>query len=435
MKGLCYPSFLNMGQPLWEEHMDKAKPFEISKYTVMEAYKLVRENNGAAGVDGESMESFDRDYKNKLYKIWNRMSSGCYFPPPVRAVEIPKKNGGIRTLGVPTISDRIAQMVAKICLEPLIEPHFHEDSYGYRPGKKPIDAVRVTRTRCWRYDWLIEFDIKGLFDNIDHELLMKAVRKHTDCKWLIVYIERWLRAPFQKSTGELVERTAGTPQGGVISPLLANLFLHYVFDAWMVKHHPGKPWARYADDGVIHCRTRDQAEELLAQLGPRFLECKLELHPEKTKIVYCKDGKRRGTHPETTFDFLGYTFRGRGAKTRDGRLFINFTPAVSDKACKAMRQTIRGWKIHLRSGADIETLAREYNRVLVGWNNYYACFYKSNFHPIFHHMNRALIRWAMRKYKKLTGRKTRASMWMGALAERRRKLFTHWQMGILPTVG
>ena len=375
------------------------------------------------------------EYKNKLYKIWNRMSSGCYFFPAVRAVEIPKKNGGVRTLGVPTVSDRIAQMVAKIYLEPVIEPHFHADSYGYRPGKSAIDAVGVTRTRCWSYDWLIEFDIKGLFDNIDHELLMKAVRKHTDCKWVIVYIERWLRAPFRMSTGELVERTAGTPQGGVISPLLANLFLHYAFDAWMAKNHPENPWARYADDGVVHCRTREEAEKLLAQLGSRFLECKLELHPEKTKIIYCKDDKRRGTHPETKFDFLGYTFRGRGVKTKDGKLFTGFIPAVSGKASKAMRQTIRGWKIHLRSDTDIEKLAKEYNKVLVGWNNYYARFCKSDFHAIFHHMNKALIRWAMRKYKKLAGHKTRATKWLRVVAAKRRKLFTHWQMGILPTVG
>lgn len=415
--------------------MGKVKPFEISKYTVVEAYKLVKANDGAAGVDGESLESFDRNYKDNLYKIWNRMSSGCYFPPPVKAVEIPKKTGGIRILGVPTVSDRIAQMIVKLSIEPLIEPHFHEDSYGYRPNKSAIDAVGVTRARCWKYDWLIEFDIKGLFDNIDHELLMKAVRKHTDCKWAIMYIERWLKAPFQKSTGELVGRTAGTPQGGVISPILANLFLHYVFDAWMVKNHPGKPWARYADDGVIHCRTRAEAEELLAQLGARFLECKLELHPEKTKIVYCKDDKRRGTHSETKFDFLGYTFRGRQVKTRDGKLIIGFNPAVSDKASKAMRQTIRGWKIHLRSDTSIEQLSKEYKTVLMGWTNYYGHFSQSRFHAILYHMNRELERWAMRKYKKLARRKTLAGMWLKAVAALKPQLFDHWGKEILWTAG
>ncbi len=325
--------------------MDKTKPYEISRHMVWEAYKLVRANNGAAGVDDESIQEIEANLKDNLYKIWNRMSSGSYFPPPVKAVEIPKKNGGVRILGVPTVSDRIAQMTVKLYFEPLVEPIFHPDSYGYRPGKSAIDAVRVTRTRCWRYDWVLEFDIKGLFDNIDHELLMKAVKKHTNCAWVILYIERWLKAPFQLKDGSKRERISGTPQGGVISPVLANLFMHYTFDKWMGNKHAQNPWARYADDAVIHCRTKEEAEQLLEKLKERFKQCKLELHPEKTRIVYCKDDDRKGDHPETKIDFLGYTFRPRRSKNRWGKYFINFTPAVSTKACKAMRQTIRGWRM------------------------------------------------------------------------------------------
>lgn len=296
--------------------MEEGKSFEISKHQVLEAYKRVKANQGAAGIDEINISEFEKDLKSNLYKIWNRMSSGSYFPPPVKAVKIPKKSGGARILGVPTVGDRVAQMVAKLYFEPTVEPYFHPDSYGYRPGKSAIDAVGITRQRCWKYDWVLEFDIKGLFDNIDHELLMKAVRKHTDCKWIILYIERWLKAPFEAEEGEIIERTAGTPQGGVISPVLGNLFMHYAFDKWMERNFPNNPWARYADDAVAHCWTKGQAEQLLAKLELRLKECKLELHPEKTRIIYCKDGKRRGKHPEDKFDFLGYTFRRRLVKSK-----------------------------------------------------------------------------------------------------------------------
>ena len=320
--------------------MDKTKSYEISKHVVLEAFKRVKANKGAAGIDDESLEAFEANLKNNLYKIWNRMSSGSYFPPPVKAVEIPKKSGGKRVLGVPSVADRVAQMVAKIYFEPTVEPHFHPDSYAYRPGKSAHDALAVTRQRCWQYDWVLEFDIKGLFDNIDHELLMKAVGKHTDEAWVILYIQRWLKAPFQKPDGTVIERTKGTPQGGVISPVLANLFLHYAFDVWMTTEHPNKPLARYADDGIAHCSSLSEAEALMENLKQRFKECGLELHPEKTRIVYCKDDDRENDYPETSFDFLGYTFRPRRSKNWQGKYFINFTPAVSNKAKKAMRQTI-----------------------------------------------------------------------------------------------
>ena len=309
--------------------MDKTKPYEISKTVVWEAYKRVKANNGAAGIDDESISRFEENLKNNLYKIWNRMSSGSYFPPPVKAVEIPKKNGGKRMLGIPTVSDRIAQMTVKIYFEPLVEPHFHPDSYGYRPSKSQIEAIGITRQRCWKYNWVLEFDIKGLFDNIDHELLMKAVRKHTESKWIITYIERWLKAPFQTKEGNIIERKSGTPQGGVISPVLANLFLHYVFDKWMDINFPQNPWARYADDAVAHCKTKEDAENLLGKLIQRLNECKLELHPDKTRIVYCKDDDRKENHEEIKFDFLGYTFRPRLSKNKYGKFFVNFTPGVT----------------------------------------------------------------------------------------------------------
>ena len=291
--------------------MDKAKSYHISKNTVWNAYKHVKANDGAAGVDGVTISEFEKKVKDNLYKIWNRMSSGSYLPPPVKAVEIAKDDGKIRKLGVPTLADRIAQMVAKMYLEPLLEPHFHEDSYGYRPKKSALDAIRVARERCWRYDWVIDMDIKGFFDNIDHELMMEAVKKHTKEPWILLYVQRWLLAPMQEVDGSITERTKGTPQGGVISPLLANLFLHYVFDVWMRKWYPQNPFERYADDVVVHCKTEEEAKALLGKLKERFQKCKLELHPEKTKIVYCKDSNRRGNSKKEKFDFLGYTFEPR----------------------------------------------------------------------------------------------------------------------------
>ena len=371
--------------------------------------------------------------KNNLYKIWNRMSAGSYFPPPVKAVLIPKKSGGERMLGVPSVADRVAQTVAKIYFEPKVEPYFHTDSYGYRPGKSAIDALAVTRKRCWRYNWVLEFDIKALFDNIDHQLLMKAVRKHTDNPWVILYIKRWLTAPFQMPDGTVKERTRGTPQGGVISPILANLFLHYAFDLWMDRNHPDKPFARYADDGVAHCRSMRQAEELHESLKERFAECGLELNPTKTRIVYCKDDDRTGNYPVTRFDFLGYTFRARRSKNRYGKHFVNFTPAVSNTAKKAMQQTIRGWRMHLKPDKTLEDLSRMFNPVIRGWINYYGYFYRSELYAVLRHMDRAIIRWARRKYKKLSNHQRRAIYWLGRIARREPKLFAHWQMGILPT--
>jgi group II intron reverse transcriptase/maturase len=404
------------------------KPFQIPKQQVMQAYKLVKANAGAAGVDKQSLRDFEKDLKDNLYKIWNRMSSGSYFPPAVKAVPIPKKTGGERILGIPTVSDRIAQMVVKLQFEPMVEPYFLPDSYGYRPRKSALDAVGVTRKRCWEYDWVLEFDIKGLFDNIPHSLLMKAVRKHTECQWVILYIERWLTAPMQLPDDSQIERKMGTPQGGVVSPVLSNLFLHYVFDMWMKINHPRKPWCRYADDGLVHCRTELEAQQLLEDLKVRFLECGLELHPIKTKIIYCKDGSRKEKHPETSFDFLGYTFQPRLVKNRKrNSLFVSFTPAVSKSALKSMRAKTRQFNWRNRTDLSLNEIARRFNPVLSGWLNYYGRYRRSAMYPVWRHFNKTLVAWVMRKYKPLQRHKTRAAIFLEKIAEKEPHLFAHWR--------
>lgn len=413
--------------------MSATKPFNIPKQLVFDAWKAVRANAGSAGVDKETIADFESDLKNNLYRLWNRMSSGSYFPPPVKAVAIPKKDGGERILGVPTVADRVAQMVVKQVLEPNLEPFFLPDSYGYRPGKSALDAVAVTRQRCWQYDWVLEFDIKGLFDNIDHVLLRRALEKHTECKWVRLYIGRWLTAPLQRADGTLVERTKGTPQGGVVSPLLANLFLHYAFDAWMARTFRGVPWCRYADDGLVHCRTEQEAQAIMAKLSARLAECGLHMHPEKTQIVYCKDGSRKGRYPNTKFDFLGYTFRPRVVKNRKrNSLFVSFTPAVSAKALKTMRQTTRRLNYRNRTDLSLRDISRLHNPVLRGWVAYYGKFYPSALNPIFRHFNKTLVAWAMRKYRRLKGHKTRTSRFLEGVAVKQPYLFVHWQRG---TVG
>jgi len=415
--------------------MIKTKSYVISKFVVWEAYKRVKARKGSSGVDGETLEAFEKNLKKNLYKLWNRMSSGTYFPPPVKLVEINKKDGGKRPLGIPTVTDRIAQMVVKLTLEPKIEPCFHADSYGYRPGKSALDAVGKVRERCWRYDWVIDLDIKGFFNNLDHDLLKLALKKHKPEKWEMLYIERWLKASVQQPDGRLIERVKGTPQGGVISPLLANLYLHYAMDEWLRIKYPHVPFERYADDSVVHCRTEREAKEILHSLKERLLQCGLELHPVKTKIVYCKDDDRKGNYPVTKFDFLGYTFRNRRSKNRWGKYFVNFSPAVSNSAKKSIRQEMRRWKVHLRSDKTLEDISHMFNPVLRGWMNYYGKYYKSALYCVFRHFNRILTRWATRKYKKLRGHKRRAENRLGRIAEKQPYLFYHWQIGLKPTTG
>lgn len=357
-------------------------------------------------------------------------------PPAVMAVTIPKRAGGSRVLGIPTISDRIAQTVVKMYLEPELEPYFHEDSYGYRPGKSAIQAVSKTRERCWKYGWLFEFDIKGAFDNIDHLLLMRALKKHTDCPWVLLYIERWLKAPMQYPDGVLQERSRGTPQGGVISPLLMNLFLHYVFDKWMAVHEPKLPFARYADDAVVHCRTLREAKRLQVVLDQRFRECHLELHPEKSKVVCCKGDVPWVDYPVNKFDFLGYEFRLRTAVNREGRKFVRFLPAISPMSAKSIRKEIRSWCLQNRSDKSLDDLSRMFSAKLRGWINYFGHFYRSALYPTFYNLNRRLVKWATRKFKKLRRRPRRAHYWLGGVAKRQPNLFPHWQLlGLKPAIG
>jgi len=410
----------------------EAKQFTISKWVVKHAYELVKANKGSAGVDNQSIEDFEKDLKGNLYKIWNRLSSGTYFPPPVKAVSIPKKSGGERILGIPTVSDRIAQMVVRLEFEPDVERIFLPDSYGYRPNKSALDAIGITRKRCWHYNWVLEFDIKGLFDNIRHDLLLKAVYKHTQLAWVKLYIERWLVAPMQMKDGELKARPMGTPQGGVISPVLANLFLHYVFDKWLQKHFPKTLWCRYADDGLVHCNTEAEAKQMLEVLKVRFEGCGLELHPTKTKIVYCKDGSRKGDSEHTSFDFLGYTFMRRVCKNwKRNSLFLSFSPAVSKSALKAMRLKVRKLRVRMKTELSIAQMAKWLNPMINGWINYYGRYYRSALYGMCRHVNKALVRWARRKFKPLRRHKTQAMKFLERISEQNPRLFAHWRQGML----
>jgi RNA-directed DNA polymerase len=405
----------------------RTKPHAIEKSLVVEVYKAVKANAGAAGVDRQTLDDFGQNLKGNLYRIWNRMSSGSYFPPPVRAVPIPKKSGGQRILGVPTVADRVAQMVVKTIVEQAVQPIFLADSYGYRPNKSALDAIGVTRERCWKYDWVLEFDIRGLFDNIDHTLLMRAVRKHVTCDWALLYIERWLTAPMQLEDGTLVQRERGTPQGGVISPVLANLFLHYAFDVWMTREHPHLPWCRYADDGLIHCRSEAEALALKAALQARLAECRLEMHPEKSKIVYCRDYKRKTQFSLWKFDFLGYCFRPYPAyNPRTDTVFLGFGPRVGAAALKSMRRTIKDMHLRRRTQVELATIARELNPKLQGWLNYYGAYNASALKPLWRYTNATLVAWFMRKYKRYKGRKIQARRLLAKLASTQPRLFVHW---------
>lgn len=406
--------------------MNESKQYEIPKRVVIEAYQKVKANKGSAGIDGINFQKFEEKLNNNLYKIWNRMSSGSYFPQPVMAVEIPKKSGGVRRLGIPTITDRIAQMVARMYVERAVEPLFCDDSYGYRPNKSALDAVEMTRKRCWRYDYVIELDVKGLFDNIDHELLMRVVHKHVRETWACLYIERWLKTPFVLKNGEKIERNAGTPQGGVISPVLANMFLHYVFDMWMKRNFPQAPFERYADDGVVHCRTKEEALYIKGCLAKRFADCKLELHPTKTRIVYCKDKDRTKDEDLTEFDFLGYTFKAVYVMCRDGKPRLNFIAFVSKTSAKTFRDKIKKLEIHKKTGCKIDMIAEMLNPLLRGWINYFGKFNPSAMRYTLQCIERRLVKWAMSKYKSLRGHRRKAERWLETVRKREPKLFAHW---------
>ena len=405
----------------------KDKPFQIPKELVWEAYKSVKRNRGAAGVDGQSIEEFEADLKDNLYKIWNRMSSGSYFPSPVRAVEIPKsQGGGTRVLGIPTVADRIAQTVVALWLEPRTESIFHDDSFGYRPGKSPLDAVARCRERCWKKDWVLDLDVQQFFDSVDHDLMAKAVEANTDQTWVVLYVKRWLKAPIRMPDGRLVERDRGTPQGSAVSPVLANLFLHYAFDLWLEREFPAVEFERFADDAVVHCRTERQAQLVLVALSERLASVGLRLHPDKTRIVYCKDRKRRLSYERTSFTFLGYTFRARKAPTRDGKsMFTAFLPAMGTDALKDKGHEVRGWKPHLRTTCDLAALAEWMNPIIRGWMNYFGKFYRTEMFGLLRRINTYLVRSARRKFKRLRAFK-RAKRWWNGLMKRVPKLFAHW---------
>jgi RNA-directed DNA polymerase len=412
----------------------EAKSFEISRHSVWEAYLKVKANRGAAGVDEQSIEEFEKDLKGNLYRIWNRMSSGSYFPPAVRLVEIPKKKGGTRPLGIPTVADRIAQTVVKDYLEPVVEPKFHEDSYGYRPGRSALDAVGVARQRCWQQEWVVDLDIKGFFDNLDHALVMKAVRFHTDLRWIHLYVERWLKAPVQLPDGMLRDRPRGSPQGGVVSPLIANLFMHHAFDDWMARNYPSIRFERYADDVIVHCASQRQALFILHEIRRRLLECGLELHPEKTKVVWCPNHGQSGGDQPVAFDFLGYTFRPRPAKSQRGVFFTGFLPAVSSSALRAFRSKVRALRLPTQwVSASLSDLARVLNPMVRGWSHYFAKFYPSECIARLLYLNAALVRWACAKYKGFRRRPRRARRWLARIYRRDPQLFRHWEIGAKPS--
>ena len=422
-------------EPVSEPKPD-GKPFAISKRLVWEAWRRVKANKGAEGVDEESIQAFEENLRGNLYKVWNRLSSGSYIPPPVRAVEIPKKDGrGSRMLGVPTVADRVAQTVAYLYLEPEVEPIFHPDSYGYRPRRSAHDALRTCRQRCWKYDWVLDLDLKSFFDSLDHSLVLKSVAHHTNLRWILLYVERWLKAPLQLEDGTLRQRDRGSPQGSAISPVLANIFLHYALDVWLGREFPAVPFERYADDVILHCKTKAQAQALRDAIIERLAQVGLELNLDKTRIVYCKDENRKGSHEHEQFTFLSYTFRPRRARARSGELFVSFCPAVSDDAAKRMRRTIKRWRLHLWSGKTLDDLAQEINQIVRGWIDYYGFFYKSRLIALLKRIDEYLARWAMRKYKRLRGRPHRARRFVAHVARRQPALFVHWQAGAQPRAG
>jgi len=415
-----------------EEAVMTNKPFDIPRYLFDEAFEEVKRNKGAAGIDQQSIKEYEGNLDNNLYKLWNRMSSGTYFPKPVKQVLIPKKSGkALRPLGIPTVEDRVAQTVAKSIIEPILEEVFIEDSYGYRPGKSAIDALGTCRKRCWDYDWVVELDIVGLFDNIDHELLFKAIDHHIDEKWIVLYLKRWSTAPVIDKEGNEHARASGVSQGGVTSPIMANLFMHYAFDLWMQRTHPQCPWERFADDAVVHCKSEAQAKAVLAALEERMSECRLRLHPDKTRIVYCKDGTRKDKHENTRFDFLGYTFKARRAKnSKTGKLFCRFLPAASKNAAVRLCDKMRAHKLKSMVQFSIELIAEILNPVIRGWMNYFGAYYPSGMDWALSRINDMLRRWAKRKHKGIKSLK-QAYKWLRGVRARQPKLFYHWSRGFV----
>ena len=413
---------------------------------VWAAYKKVKANKGSAGVDEVSMEEFDASRSKHLYKLWTRMASGSYFthniialgvrecfafPPPVKEVEIPKKDGKVRKLGIPTISDRVGQMVVKDFIEPRLEKIFSNNSYGYRPNKNAHQALETVRVNCRNYDWVIDLDIKGFFDNIDHQKLILAVEKHVTENWVRLYIKRWLETPVQTKSGKLIIKEGkGTPQGGVISPLLANLFLHYAFDKWLEQTDSTVSFARYADDAILHCKSKQQAERILKLVHERMEACGLELHPAKTKIVYCRDYRRQGKHKEVKFDFLGFSFQPRVTKSKKtGKLFLGFDCAISISSRKRLADKLGELKVEKMTFKSIVGIAQRLNPMIRGWINYYGRFRGYELSKVFRLLRIRIVRWARQRYKRYRYSLNKACKWFDRVRKQFPNLFYHWQVG------
>lgn len=410
-----------------EEVMKQGKVFEIPKELVWLSYKEVRKNKGAPGCDRQTIAKFDEQRDRNLYKIWNRLSSGSYLPPPVLEKRIPKGDGRERILGIPTVSDRIAQGAVKIYLERELEPIFDEDSYGYRPNRSAHDALNTCRQRCWKHSWVLEVDIQAFFDCVRHDLVLKALAHHNVPRWVMLYCERWLKAPMVESgkDAEPKAREIGTPQGGVISPLLANLFLHYGFDLWMRKNHADIPFERYADDIVCHCNIMKEATALKRSLERRFREIGLTLHPKKSQVVYVDTFQRRNV--ETSFTFLGYDFQLRTIRnSKKGTLIRKCMPGASKKAMKEITKTIRSWRIHRGTTESPQQLATRYNGIIRGWIEYYGKhWYRTFSYRLWSALQSRLIKWVEAKYR-LSPRA--AQRRLAAMQKENPKLFAHWHL-------
>lgn len=405
-----------------------SKTVPVTKEMVKAAYRKVKSNHGAAGVDKESLEAFQADLSNNLYVIWNRMSSGSYFPKPVRSVSIPKANGKKRVLGIPTVSDRIAQQVVKDYLEPRLEAQFEDQSYGYRPLKSAHQAVETVQENVRRYAWVIDMDIKSFFDEVDHELLMKAVERHVPETWVKTYIRRWLESPAQQPDGRLIQKDGrGTPQGGVISPLLANLFLHYVLDKWLSKQYPGIAFVRYADDIVIHCHTETEAKQMLEVIRTRLTECKLRLSEEKTKMVYCQDYRRpKKKDYGKKFDFLGFTFKPRPLPSKRGGMFLGYGCAISQKAQTRITEGWKQLKLHRRSELTIQDIADLVNPQMIGIIRYYGKFKLWELQRLMWHFEFRLVKWVLNKYRKFKGSYSAGYRWIKELKRSYPAMFYYW---------
>jgi RNA-directed DNA polymerase len=408
---------------------EKTKSFAVSKQMVYDSYLKVCDKKGGAGIDRETIEMFNENLDSNLYKIWNRMASGSYFPPAVRTVLIPKKQGGIRPLGIPTVGDRIAQGVVKDYLETIVEPLFHNNSFGYRPGRSAHDALAQCQQNCIKYSWVVDLDIRGFFDNISHEWMMKMVSHHVQDKWVLLYTERWLKAGVEQADGSIAARVKGSPQGGVLSPLLANLYLHHAFDQWMSKHFPINPFERYADDIIVHCDTLDEAKHLLASIRQRLAGFELELHPEKTKLVYCENYQRKGDHEHNSFTFLSYSFQPRAMRNYQRKTkFTVFSAAICCTAKTFIRQRLKIVFNPRNTQVSLEQTAVKLNPKIRGWLNYYCKFNPREAMNVFLYTNELIRRWFEEKYRLKSKRAVQKLYDSFVLANA--NLFVHWQKGI-----